>query len=240
MRNYSKLFVIIIFASIISVGCGQQNIDNPITDTAVKGGAAGVIQTIPANPIDVTDKPEVSTSTPTSTPAQENPNIPKMVIDKNKSYSAVIKTDLGDIEISLNVKQTPITANNFVWLAKKNFYNGVVFHRVIKGFMIQGGDPKGTGTGGPGYMFNDEVFTGDYVRGTVAMANSGPNTNGSQFFIMQATQALPKDYVIFGKVTKGIEIVDKIASAQVTQGSDGAMSKPVNPVKMKSVTIIEK
>ena len=165
---------------------------------------------------------------------------PSMQIDKNKNYTAILKTTEGEIEIALNAKETPITANNFVYLAKNNFYNGVIFHRVIKDFMIQGGDPTGTGMGDPGYKFEDELFTGQYTRGTVAMANSGPNTNGSQFFIMHADVPLPLDYVIFGKVVKGIEVVDKIASAQVvSNGFDPQPSKPVKPVVINSVEIIE-
>lgn len=164
----------------------------------------------------------------------------KMEIDKNKIYTAVLKTSAGEITIELNTKQTPVTANNFVSLAKKNFYNNTVFHRVISGFMIQGGDPLGNGTGGPGYQFADEPFEGEYTRGTIAMANSGPNTNGSQFFIMHADYPLPKNYVIFGKVIKGIEVVDKIATAPVESSSMGEMSKPVNPIKVESVEIIEK
>ena len=105
--------------------------------------------------------------------------------------------------------------------------------------MIQGGDPTGTGMGGPGYKFNDEKFTGDYTRGTVAMANSGPNTNGSQFFILHQTAQLPKNYVIFGMVTSGIEVVDKIAEAPVTANNSGENSTPVNPVKIISTDVVE-
>jgi len=104
--------------------------------------------------------------------------------------------------------------------------------------MIQGGDPKGDGTGGPGYTFADEPFAGDYNRGTVAMANAGPNTNGSQFFIMHQNYPLPKNYVIFGQVVKGMEVVDKIATAPTESG--GENSKPINPVKVTSVEIVEK
>lgn len=169
-----------------------------------------------------------------------SPEISNMEIDKSKKYEATLKTTMGDITVELNASQTPVTVNNFVSLAKKNFYDNTVFHRVIKGFMIQGGDPKGDGTGGPGYTFNDEKFEGEYKRGILAMANSGPNTNGSQFFIMQSDYTLPKNYVIFGKVIKGIEIVDKIAEAPVEKNSFGEPSKPVTPVKVKSVEIIEK
>jgi cyclophilin family peptidyl-prolyl cis-trans isomerase len=165
---------------------------------------------------------------------------PPMEIDSNKTYTATLHTSDGDIEIELNAKQTPITANNFVALARKGFYGNTIFHRAIKGFMIQGGDPKGDGTGGPGYRFDDEPFTGDYARGTVAMANAGPNTNGSQFFIMHADYALPKNYVIFGRVTKGLDVVDAIATAPVTSSPSGEPSKPVAPVTVTSVDISEK
>ncbi|PJC28937.1 peptidylprolyl isomerase, partial [Candidatus Shapirobacteria bacterium CG_4_9_14_0_2_um_filter_40_11] len=151
-----------------------------------------------------------------------------MEIDQTKKYTAVLNTSIGKITIELNAAKTPITVNNFVGLSKKNFYNNTVFHRVINGFMIQGGDPKGDGTGGPGYQFDDEPFEGEYTRGTVAMANAGPNTNGSQFFIMHAVYALSKNYVIFGKVTAGMEVVDKIATASVQASPTGEMSMPVN------------
>ncbi len=175
------------------------------------------------------------------TPTTVVENSQKMIIDQNKTYQATLKTTEGDITISLNAKQTPITVNNFVSLSKKNFYDNTIFHRVIKGFMIQGGDPKGNGTGDAGYKFDDEQFEGEYVRGTVAMANSGPNTNGSQFFIMHQDNALPKNYVIFGKVTAGIETVDKIAEAPVKQNPlSGENSVPVTPVSIKSIVIVEK
>lgn len=162
-------------------------------------------------------------------------------IDKDKTYLANLNTSLGNITIQLTASQTPVTVNNFVYLSKKNFYNNTIFHRVIKGFMIQGGDPNGDGTGGPGYSFADEPFTGEYVRGTVAMANSGPNTNGSQFFIMQENYPLPKQYVIFGKVVSGMDTVDKIAESPVATNSESSEnSKPLYPTVIKSVDIVEK
>jgi len=163
-----------------------------------------------------------------------------MSIDKNKTYTTVLHTSAGDISISLHVSQTPITANNFIYLAKKGFYNSTIFHRVIKGFMIKGGDPTGTGAGGPGYSFKDESFEGEYERGVVAMANAGPNTNGSQFFIMHATYPLPKNYVIFGNVTNGMDIVDSIAESPVEISDSGEQSKPTTPAVIQSVDIIEK
>lgn len=158
-------------------------------------------------------------------------------MEKAQQLSATLHTEKGDIVIELYADKTPKTVENFVKLAKKDFYNGTVFHRAIKGFMIQGGDPKGDGTGGPGYTFDDEPFDGEYTRGTVAMANAGPNTNGSQFFIMHADYQLPKNYVIFGKVIKGMDVIDQIASAPTTFSASGENSKPVSPVKVKTVGI---
>src|SRR3990167_4232177 len=151
----------------------------------------------------------------------------EMGIDTNKKYSASVTTNYGNFTFELFTKETPITVNNFVFLANDGFYNGTVFHRAISGFMIQGGDPQGDGTGGPGYTFADEPFTGEYLRGTLAMANAGANTNGSQFFIMHADYPLPPNYVIFGKVTKGLGVVDKIANAPVTMNNSGENSQPV-------------
>ena len=165
---------------------------------------------------------------------------PAMEIEADKkTYQATLTTSKGDIVIELTAKETPITVNNFIFLARKNFYNNTPFHRTIKDFMIQGGDPTGTGSGGPGYKFNDEPFSGEYTRGTVAMANSGPNTNGSQFFIMHKDTALPKNYVIFGKVSQGMDVVDAIATAPVQPGVSGENSSPVELVYIKSVTINE-
>lgn len=163
---------------------------------------------------------------------------PQMGIDTAKEYSATLKTDVGDIVLVLDAKTMPITVNNFVFLAREKFYNNTIFHRTIKGFMIQGGDPEGTGGGGPGYKFADEPFTGEYTRGTLAMANAGPNTNGSQFFIVHKDTALPKSYVIFGHVVSGLDVVDKIAEAPTKSGGEG--SSPVTPVKVQTVVVTEK
>jgi len=164
---------------------------------------------------------------------------PEMIIDPSKNYTARLVTSAGDIRILLDTKNTPITSNNFIYLSKKDFYDNTIFHRVIEGFMIQGGDPNGDGTGGPGYRFDDEDFDGEYLRGTVAMANSGPNTNGSQFFIMHEDRTLPKNYVIFGSVIEGIDVVDKIASQKVESSLGGEISRPVDPVTIEDVVIEE-
>lgn len=188
------------------------------------------------------EKESVVTSTVTSTKLINNLKKKNSMdkFDPNKQYIAKVSTTVGDFTISFNKGQTPKTVENFVTLASKGFYDKTIFHRVIKGFMIQGGDPLGTGTGGPGYKFDDESFDGEYLRGTVAMANSGPNTNGSQFFIMHADYPLPKNYVIFGHVISGMETVDKIATAQVKSGGFGELSTPVDPVSIKSIEVTEK
>ena len=164
---------------------------------------------------------------------------PAMNIDEKGNYSAVIETSLGSIEIELFTDIAPITVNNFVNLSNDGYYDNVIFHRVIKGFMIQGGDPSGTGHGEmgkyPGYEFQDELNNPmQYEKGIVAMANRGPNTNGSQFFIMHVDYPLPYDYTIFGKVSNGIDVVDAIANVQT-----GDMDKPVDDVVINSVDIKE-
>lgn len=178
-----------------------------------------------------------STTQPNSNQPPRQTAPPEMQIDQQKEYSAVLTTSEGKITIEFNTQQTPITVNNFVTLARSGFYDNTIFHRVIKRFMIQGGDPEGTGRGGPGYKFADEPFEGDYTRGVVAMANSGPNTNGSQFFIMHQDYELPKNYIIFGQVVEGLEVVDKIAEAPTQPGGEG--SSPVTPVTVESIEIIE-
>ena len=160
---------------------------------------------------------------------------PELTIDLDKAYGATLHTSEGDIEIQLYAADAPQTVNNFVFLANDVFYNDVIFHRVISGFMIQGGDPTGTGSGGPGYQFRDEVHSKtSYPRGTVAMANAGPNTNGSQFFIVHQNAGLPNAYTIFGEVTEGMDIVDAIADKPT-----GAQDRPHDPVAINSVTITE-
>ena len=171
------------------------------------------------------------------------PNSPPMTIDQNKQYAATIKTNYGDIVVQLFPKDAPLTVNNFVFLARQGFYDGVKFHRIVKGFVIQSGDPTGTGSGGPGYKFADEKVTRDYVTGTMAMANSGTNTNGSQFFITLADLSgqLPKQYTIFGLVSSGFDIVQKIGNVPVKANPrSGEISIPTVDVYINSISIEEK
>ena len=163
-------------------------------------------------------------------------------IKQNKMHKVTIETSKGTIVFETYDADAPKTVENFIKLATKNYYSGVIFHRVIKGFMIQGGDPTGTGSGGPGYSFEDELnsstpsYIKGYTRGTVAMANAGPNTNGSQFFILHKDYPLPHNYTIFGNVVKGIEVVDAIANVK-TNGSP--YDKPIENVTMNKVTVEE-
>jgi len=166
---------------------------------------------------------------------------PKNNIIKNSMHNITIETNKGKIVFETFDSDSPKTVKNFIDLANKGFYNGIIFHRVIKGFMIQGGDPTGTGRGGPGYTFEDELnpntesYKNGYKRGVVAMANSGPDTNGSQFFIMHEDYPLPNNYTIFGRVVEGIEAVDAIANTKT-----GAEDKPLEPIVMKNVVVEEK
>ncbi len=164
---------------------------------------------------------------------------PKQVISTAKHYQVKLYTTDGTITADILPKIAPITANNFIFLSCNGFYDGLDFHRTIPNFMIQGGDPKGDGTGGPGYQFQDEKVARPYTVGSLAMANSGANTNGSQFFIIQGSEGvtLPQQYNLFGQVTRGMNVVDKIVSAPAHAGSDGETSAPNSPVHIKTVTV---
>ena len=166
-------------------------------------------------------------------------SMPEMNIDISKKYTAVIKTSMGDMSVEFFTEDAPMTVNNFINLSRDGYYDNVIFHRVISGFMIQGGDPSGTGHGEmgkyPGYKFEDELNNQrSYEKGILAMANAGPDTNGSQFFIMHVDYPLPYQYTIFGLVTDGLDIIDKIASVETGDGD-----KPVNDVVIESVEIKE-
>jgi cyclophilin family peptidyl-prolyl cis-trans isomerase len=190
----------------------------PATSTPATGAAAA------------TNTPSTATAAPASTNSST----------KNFMHTVTIETNKGTIVFETYDADAPNTVKNFISLANKGFYNGLIFHRVIQGFMIQGGDPTGTGMGGPGYQFADELnpntpsYKAGYVRGTVAMANSGPDTNGSQFFIMQKDNPLPHNYSIFGKVISGMDVVDAIASTP-TNSND----KPATPITMTKVTVAD-
>lgn len=169
---------------------------------------------------------------------------PAMQIDTKKNYTAEFNTSLGTFKVELMAAESPNTVNNFVFLARQCFYNNVIFHRIIKTFMIQSGDPTGKGSGSAGYRFDDELpVKHSYDVGMVAMANAGPNTNGSQFFICTGLDARSLDYypnyTQFGRVVEGMDIVQKIASVEVGMSATGEMSKPVDPPYIKTIVITE-
>ena len=179
---------------------------------------------------------------------QEETAAPKPAAGTGKpNRTAVIETNLGTIKFELFEDQVPRTAENFRLLAERGYYNGLIFHRTVKGFMIQGGDPNGNGTGGQtatGALLPNEInrtsplYQGSYQRGMVAMANKGrPETGSSQFFIMHQTYPLQPNYTIFGKVIEGMNVVDQIATAPATTAPNGEPSIPVNPVKMNKVYV---
>jgi len=165
----------------------------------------------------------------------------ELSIDVSKTYTASIETSAGTVEVEFYPKDAPKAVNNFVTLARADYYDNTPFHRIIDGFVVQGGDPTGTGAGGPGYKFADEPITKEYEKGTLAMANAGPNTNGSQFFICTADLKgkLGKNYTIFGKVTSGIDVVDKLNKTPVQASRSGERSTPINPVTLIKATVTE-
>lgn len=166
--------------------------------------------------------------------------IPTFTIDVNKGYTASVKTSMGTFTVKLLPGDAPCAVNSFVYLAKRHFFDGLTFHRIVKDFVIQGGDPAGNGSGGPGYTFNDELAnTLKYEVGSVAMANSGPNTSGSQWFVVTGQQGvqLPKKYAIFGKVTRGLDVVLAIGRVKTKGGTGADAEMPVKPVYIVKVTI---
>ena len=182
----------------------------------------------------MTDAPNPDGSSPRTTKFSA---APPMVIDPSKRYTAEMETSLGPITIALDAAGAPKTVNNFVFLARYHYYDGIIFHRIIKGFVCQGGDPEGSGRGGPGYRFEDELpKPGRYEIGSLAMANAGPNTNGSQFFIISGSSgaSLPPQYSLFGKVVKGLDVVETMQSVPTGSGD-----RPKDDVVINSVTITE-
>ncbi len=231
MQKKSLSILILVFMlSIVVVACGQKETASPS----------------PASPTPsskLTSSPSASTSPSVARKTYSAP--PAMTVDKNKSYSALFDTNLGKFTVQLYAKEAPKTVNNFVFLANERFYEGIVFHRIIKSFMIQTGDPLGNGSGGPGYKFEDELNTGfKYEPGIVAMANSGKNTNGSQFFICTGEDSkglnMQPNYSIFGKVSDGMDVVQKIAATPVRVGNEASPSLPTEKVIINSITIVVK
>ncbi len=226
MHKETVINIVSVVALLVVVGLGfflYKKAEVPVvseTPPATEQESGEITIPSPSITVDKNTKPE-------SLPAEEK-QMNKVTID----------TNFGEIILELYDKDAPLASENFRKLAEKGFYNNLIFHRVIFGFMIQGGDPQGTGMGGPGYQFADELdpntpsAKAGYKKGVLAMANSGPNTNGSQFFIMLADYPLPHNYTIFGRVISGQDVVDKIGKVKT-----GTNDRPVTPVTMKTVTL---
>ncbi len=240
--------VAVVAIAAIAVGLALQGGGDP--DPAAGGGAteqptdAGTALTEPPDTGTAAATPEAQEATCPAPPddvpeptGQQWESPPEMALDESASYTATIETTCGTITVDLFAADAPLAVNNFVFLARQGFYDGVVFHRVIDGFMIQGGDPTGTGSGGPGYQFADELDTVEQHgvgRGMLAMANAGPDTNGSQFFIVQGDASHLTTHTVFGEVTDGMEVVDDIA-AMPTDPAD----RPTHDVAILSVEVTE-
>ena len=225
----TALGVLALAAPLALAGCGS---DDSGSDSATSGSSSDSSDSSSEAAADVECPPAEGTEERTT----EFASAPPMCLTPGADYTAVITTDAGEVTVDLLEDKAPETVNNFVFLARNHFYDGITFHRVIPGFMIQGGDPQGTGAGGPGYDFDDELpAAGEYEIGSMAMANAGQDTNGSQFFIVtgDAGVALPPSYSLFGIVTEGMETVTAIEDDGSAQGA------PSTTHTIESVQIIE-
>ncbi|MFT7607830.1 MAG: cyclophilin family peptidyl-prolyl cis-trans isomerase [Candidatus Aldehydirespiratoraceae bacterium] len=253
--TYGSLAAVVVLVIVgASILLSDNDDDSPPANEAID---AGVIAD--DSPVATTAAPEIllagvvapaageAIDGPTECPAEDNSServtsfaeTPPMCIDETATYIATVDTTYGEFSIELDASRAPLTVNNFVVLARYGYYDGAPWHRIIPGFVIQGGDAVGTplGTGNPGYAIDDELpSAGDYQVGSVAMANSGPNTSGSQFFVITGEQgaALPPQYSLFGQVTAGLDVVTAVETTETTVGD-----APVDEVIIHSVTILE-
>jgi cyclophilin family peptidyl-prolyl cis-trans isomerase len=226
-RSFTVLVALVLSAAAIAAGCstGGGSSSKPSADafgsasTSAAPASAGAASAAPSG------APAGSGSASGSCPTA-----PPTAMAAGQKRVVTIETAKGKIEITVEADLGPLAAGNFVALVSCGFYDGLVFHRVVPGFVIQGGDPTGTGSGGPGYSFADDLVKVPYARGVVAMANSGPNTNGSQFFIVLADATLDPNYSVFGRVTSDMEAVDAIAAAADAEN-------PSHPIAMDKITV---
>ena len=228
-------------ATLLLAGCLL--LEDPEAPSEATTGPPPVSEQFTPTPVPASGSPGspsgADAQTPRSGPRQYA-SPPPMTIDPSRRYIATIATSRGEMAVALYPADAPITVNNFIFLAREGFYDGVPFHRIIKDFMVQTGDPTGTGAGGPGYRFADEPVGRNYTKGIVAMANAGPNTNGSQFFIVHASDAgLPPSYTIFGEVVSGLGTLDAIANTPVRPSRSGEVSVPTETVIIEGIRISE-
>jgi cyclophilin family peptidyl-prolyl cis-trans isomerase len=234
--SLTAALALLVVGILVTAACGGSDDGADGTGAAAATTAAATTSTAPADGTCTERAPD-----PPPDP-QSYPAPPPQTIDTSRAYTATLTTSCGDILIALDAAGAPMTVNNFVFLARQGFYDGLTFHRVVAGFVIQGGDPTGTGSGDAGYAFDDELPGDGYPSGAVAMANSGPNTNGSQFFIVTGDGSLlPNDYSRFGQVTSGLDVAQRIegfADPDADPG-DPASQKPTQPIYIYTVTITE-
>ncbi|HEY7030740.1 MAG TPA: peptidylprolyl isomerase [Thermomicrobiales bacterium] len=233
--NGLRSAVVLLFLSALLVGCGKKS-------ESGSSGATIAAPTSNAADADVTSGCWTAADRKqSSTQPMQWTKPPAMIVDPAKHYTATLTTNKGSFVVEFYPGDAPQTVNNFVCLAKAGYYVNTPFHRIVQDFVIQGGDPTGTGGGGPGYQFADEPIKRNYELGTLAMANAGPNTNGSQFFVVVGPkgEALPQQYTIFGKVTSGMDVVNTIAQTPTKTSSSGEKSVPLEPVVLQDVTIAE-
>lgn len=251
--GYAVVLSLILISTIMVAACSTPAPSTSTPPSPTVTSKTNIPTTTSPVPPSPTISPSPSPSTEAAIPSTPAPpataNVvkqwmtpPEMQIDPSKPYFATVNTSLGSFKIQLLAGESPRTVNNFVFLSQQGFYDGVIFHRIIQSFMIQTGDPTGTGEGVPGYKFNDELPPFHlYAPGIVAMANSGPNTNGSQFFICTGpdSDSLNRypNYTQFGKVVEGMDVVQKIASVPVGPGNPGENSRPVNPPVINNIVI---
>lgn len=235
LRRPSAVLLTLVTSALLAAGCGSDG------DSGSKDEEGGSGASTSQSGDDWCGDDEKASDTPVEERNELYDEPPSLELEEETVVR--LETSKGAIDVTVDPEAAPIAAANFVCLARDGFYDGVPFHRVMEGFMIQGGDPTGSGTGGPGYELEDDPVKGEYTRGTVAMANAGPDTGGSQFFIVHGTevdQQLPKDYVIFGNVDEeGMKVVDEIASVEVEAGPNGEVSSPKEDVVIERATVEE-
>lgn len=244
MSYRSTLIVCSGIVMALGAGCSSSPVSKPVsvepvtTDVTINSpdtSSVTTTQVVPTSTQEVTasSPPTTHSSSPSTSVTDTTPlAFPGILPAAEVNKKIRIKTTVGDIVIQLDHSQGPKAASNFIYLVKRAFYNGIIFHRVIPGFMIQGGDPTGTGRGGPGYQFENDEVKSEYKDGVVAMANAGPDTNGSQFFIMVADYPLPPSYSVFGKVVSGLDVAHKISNV-----SRDGLDRPDTEVKMIDVRV---
>lgn len=232
-RRFPFLLVFLAALSLLLAACGD--------DDSSKKTSSDTTSDSSSQDSSTTDDDEGGADPDVASRADSYDAAPDLKLDPKEKYVVELDTDKGKIRIDIDQKAGPIAAANFVALVKDGFYDGIVFHRIVEGFMIQSGDPTGTGAGGPGYEIQDDPVNTEYEKGTLAMANRGPNTGSSQFFIVQGDGSqLSPDYSIFGKVQKdSLDVVDELAAVETEDNGQGEVSRPTKTVKITSAKLVE-